>query len=597
LISDRKFGDGGSRPQRLVTIARAAMLTGAGLCAAALVIALEACTASPSPGLPPITSLETVEPDSPYGVVATGFAEATEAGVLVLENGGNAIDAAVAAAFVGFSAAPGSCGLFGTTYIVIHLADGRDIAIDGTARVPLRTAWDELATLQAEDRLYGVKTAAVPGSLAALDHALARYGTKSLAEILEPAIAVAEQGFQVTSSKRAAINKYVDTIREGEYLRQLLLADGQDVPDVGTTIRQSDLARTMRRIATHGADDFYRGSIAKLIDHDMRKRGGYITRGDLGIYRVTERRPLRGTYRDTEVIGFPWPGAGGAVIEALNVLEQYPPEFLREPSANQLQAFAEAFHIAIADHARFTSSSTVTGHPPDTMYTGKAFAAERTALISFDQALSEEALGQESNFYTPPGGTTQVSVADRFGNVVSLTQTMGRFFGARAMTPGLGVVYNSFLEGYDHQHPATAAPRTACPTDMSPTIVLKDGRLVIALGSSGSRRIPGIVALVLSNVVDRNMGVRDAVLAPRVVWDSGSEPGILIEVFPPNTGELVETLEARGYQIVHRVEFPATRRDFINCGAVNAVVFDPVRQSFAGVGDPRRQGVALAARR
>jgi gamma-glutamyltranspeptidase/glutathione hydrolase len=568
----------------------------AACCLVTLVAASQACRTSSK--LPPITSLDTSETSSPHGVVATGFKVATEAGVEILENGGNAIDAAVAAAFVGFSAAPGSCGLFGTTYIVIHLADGRNIAIDGTARVPLQVSQEELARLQQEDRLHGIKVAAVPGSLAALDHALERYGTKPLDEILEPAIAAAEQGFLVTSSKRAAINKYVDTIREGENLRALLLVDEYEVPEVGSTIKQTDLARTMRRIATYGAQDFYRGGIAHVIEQDMRARGGYLTRGDLALYRVTEQRPLQSTYRDTEVVTFPWPGAGGAVIEGLNLLEKYPSEFLRAPSPDQLQAYAEAFHIAVVDHSRFTSMSSITGRPPDTFYISKNFAAERAALISFDHAISEEKLERDSNFYTPPGGTTQVSVADRWGNVVSLTQTMGRFFGARAMSPGLGIVYNSFLEGYDHLAPVAAAPRTPCPTDMSPTIVLRDGRLVIALGSSGSRRIPGIVAFVISNIVDRDFGVREAVLAPRIAWDTTKEvPGILIEVFQPHTDGMVEELEHRGYQIVQRVDFPATARDFINCGAVNAVVFDPVRQEFAGAGDPRRQGVAMAVDR
>ena len=568
---------------------------GVGLGVVTLAIAQGACTA-PSK-LPQITSLDTAETHSPYGVVATGFKEATEAGVLMLEDGGNAIDAAVTAAFAATTSAPGSSGLFGTTYIVLHLADGRDIAIDGTARVPLHTSSDELAELQAKDRVHGIKVVAVPGTLAALDHALARYGTRSLAEAIAPAIALAEQGFLVTSSKRAAISKYIETIREAKYLRHLILKDGQDPPDVGTRIRQPDLAKTMRRLGAVGAGDFYRGAIAQVIAADMEERGGYVTRSDLGIYRVSERQPLRGTYRGTEVISFPWPGAGGAVIEALNILEHYPTDFLRQTSANQLQAYADAFHIAIADHRHFTLPSSVSGRPPETIYIGKQFAADRAALISFDHALPPEALEQESRFYTPPGGTTQVSVADRFGNVVSLTQTMGRFFGAKAMTPGLGIVYNSFLEGYDLSHPAALTPRVACPTDMSPTIVLENGRLVIALGSSGSKRIPGIVAFVISNVVDHELGVRDAVLAPRIVWDSGEEPGILIEVFPPNSSEDVKTLEGRGFRIVHRVEFPATRKDFINCGAVNAVIFDPARQSFVGAGDPRRQGVALAARR
>jgi gamma-glutamyltranspeptidase/glutathione hydrolase len=456
---------------------------------------------------------------------------------------------------------------------------------------------DELAELHAEGQLHGIKVAAVPGTLAALDHALARYGTRSLAEAMEPAIALAERGFLVTSSKRAAINKYVGNIREDESLRHMLLKESWDPPDVGTRISQPELARTMRRLSIVGAADFYRGEIAHRIAADMEERGGYVTRADLGIYRVTEQQPLRGTYRGAEVLSYPWPGSGGAVIEALNVLEHFPSEFFREPSVNPLQTYVDAFHIAIEDHVQFTYRASISGVSPDTTYIGKPFAAERATLISFDHALSSEALEQEPRFYRPPGGTTQVTVADRFGNVVSLTQTLGRFFGAIATTPGLGIVYNSFLEGYDFSHPSALQPRSACPTDMSPTIVLEDGRLVIALGTSGSWRIPGIVAQVISNVVDRELSVREAVLAPRILWDSDFEPGIIIEVFPPTTREDVTTLEDRGYRVLKMVEYPATRRDFINCGAVNAVVFDSARQSFAGAGDPRRQGVALGARR
>jgi len=570
---------------------------GLGLGFMALAIALASCTAPSTAKLPSITSLDTTETHSPHGVVVTGSVEATEAGVLMLEDGGNAIDAAITAAFAATASAPGSSGLFGTTYIVLHLADGRDIAIDGTARVPLDWSRDELATLQAENRLRGIKVAAVPGTLAALDHTLAKYGTRSLAEAIAPAIVLADRGFLVTSSKRAAIAKYVDNIREDESLRHMLLKEGQDPPDVGVRIRQQDLARTMRRIASAGAADFYRGAIAQRIASDMKERGGYVTRADLGIYRVTEQEPLRGTYRGAEVLSYPWPGSGGAVIEALNVLEHFPSDFFREPSANSLQAYTDAFHIAIEDHVQFTYLSSITGSPPDTIYIGKAFAADRAALISFERAFPEAELEQESRFYRPPGGTTQVTVADRFGNVVSLTQTLGRFFGAIAITPGLGIVYNSFLEGYDFSHPSALTPRNACPTDMSPTIVLEDGHLVIALGTSGSQRIPGIVAQVISNVVDRELSVREAVLAPRILWDSDSESGIIIEVFPPNTPNDVTVLEGRGYRILKRIEYPATRRDLIKSGAVNAVVFDPKRQIFSGAGDPRRQGFALGARR
>lgn len=562
-----------------------------------LAVTLASCTAPSTPKPPSITSLDTTETSSPHGVVVTGFADATEAGVLMLEDGGNAIDAAITAAFAAAASAPGSSGLFGTTYIVLHLADGRDIAIDGTARVPLKLSREELEELHTEGRLHGIKVAAVPGTLAALDYALARYGTRSLAEAMAPAIGLAERGFLVTSSKRAAITKYVDNIREDESLRHMLLKEGWDPPEVGTRISQPDLANTMRRLTIVGADDFYRGEIARRIAADMEERGGFVTRADLGIYRVTEQRPLRGTYRGAEVLSFPWPGSGGAVIEALNVLEHFPTEFLAEPSVNRLQTLADAFHIAIEDHVRFTYRSSISGVSPDTTYIGKPFAAERASLMSFEHALPADVFEKEPRFYRPPGGTTQVTVADRSGNVVSLTQTLGRFFGAVAIAPGLGIVYNSFLEGYDFSQPAVLRPRSACPTDMSPTIVLDDGRLVIALGSSGSWRIPGVVAQLISNVVDCDMSVREAVLAPRILWDSDVESGILVEIFPPTTREDVTALEDRGYRVVKRVEFPATRRDLINCGAVNAVVFDPVRQVFAGAGDPRRQGFALGARR
>jgi gamma-glutamyltranspeptidase/glutathione hydrolase len=555
-----------------------------------------ACSASSTKSRKTVTALYALETRSPYGAVSTGFVEATRAAVQMLEAGGNAVDAAVTAAFAAGSAAPGSSGLGGTTYILIHLEGGRAIAIDGSARVPLQVDRQELAELKDKDELFGCRTAAVPGTLAALEYALRTYGTKSLAETIAPAIEVAERGFVVTDSKRASINRYLDILRKAEYLRLILLKDGVDLPDVGTRIRLPDLAQTLKRIATHGVGDFYRGAIANQIAADMMQRGGYIRLADLGILRITVGPPLRTSYRGTEVITFPWPGGGGAVIEALNILETFSPEFLGQTSTDRLQAMVETFHIARQDHYRFTDGITDHDRHRTLPYTSKKFAADRAGLIRFDRALTNEDFAPAPQIYSPKSGTTQISVVDRFGNTVSLTQTLGRFYGGKAVTPGLGFVYNSFLEEYDHTNPSVMQPRSAPTTDMSPTIVLRDGKLLMALGSAGSERIPGVVAQVISNVVDGNLGVRDAVLAPRALWNGSDEPGVCAEQIRPITKRQIAELERRGYEILRWVRLPASRRDFIRLGAVNAVYYDPATVDYCGVADPRRQGFALAAR-
>ncbi len=550
-----------------------------------------ACTAPLEQG--EITQLEVVEVGSPLGAVSTGYEEATRAGVEMLKTGGNAVDAAVAAAFVAGAASPGSSGLAGTTYILIRMADGRTVAIDGSARVPLRVDRKALTVSSPDEQLFGVKVAAVPGTLAALDRARAEYGSKTLAELLAPAIAVADAGFVLNDSKCASIAKYVDTIRQDDQLRQLLLQDGWEVPEPGTRIVMKDMAVTLRRLAERGADDFYRGEIAAEIVADMRRRGGFVTAADLAAYRVRERSPLRGSYRGTEVLAFPWPSSGAAVIEALNMLESFPRGLRRAATADRLQAVGESFHIALEDHYRFTASASLTGQAADLSYLGKSFAAERARLIRFDRPLSVDDLPPALPAYLPQGGTTQVSVVDRFGNVVSLTQTLGRFFGGKALADPGGFLYNSFLEGFNPADPKAFQPRAACPTDMSPTIVLSGDRLLVALGSAASERIPGVVAFVIDAMVDGGMGLGEAVLAPRVLWNAHSQPeGLIVEVRPPISEGMVEELERRGYRDMFLVGLPATRRDFIKLGSVNAVSWDPVSREYRAVADPRREGSA-----
>lgn len=565
----------------------------------ALAVFIAACASTPDVLEPPpsedvgpwISRLEAPSQHSLYGAVATATPDATRIAVEILEAGGNAIDAAVAAAFALGVSDPGDCGLGGTTYILIRFADGRATAIDGSAVVPLRVNRGRLAELEAEGLLRGMELAAVPATVAALDYATTAYGTRPLAELIEPSTALALRGYRATPFQEVSLRTYFDDILSSAFLRHFMLEDGERPPSVETLQCRPILARTLGRISAGGSSEFYRGSIAAEIEADMTARGGFVSRDDLGIFRVREVAPLRGSYRDTEVLAFPYPSAGGAVIEALNILGEFSAELLRENTAQRHQVVAEAFHLATVDHERLLADPSGFGERSREHLLSRSLALERAALISVGRPVASDdeyhRIGGEDN----DGNTTQISIVDRWGNAVSLTQSIGRFFGNKALTPGLGFPYNSLLEGakdFDARSPI--------PTSMCPTIVARDGEVLLVLGSGSSSRIPGIVATVISNMVDRGLDLRSAVLAPRILWNTGKEPGIYAEIFTPISEQQIAELEAFGYETKIRVQLPVRQSQFSRFGSVNAVHLDRLTRMLTGVGDPRRNGHALGAR-
>ena len=544
------------------------------------------------PGFGPVISLlDASAPQSIYGMVATANLDSSRIAVQILESGGNAIDAAVAAAFaVGVSDA-GDSGLGGTTYILIRFADGRATAIDGSALVPLRVDRNRLAEVQAAGVEHGMELAAVPASLAALDYAASRYGTLPLADLIEPSIELAYRGFFAVPFQEVSIRKYFSELLQSDYLKHFVLENGKTPPSTSTLQCRPVLANTLRRIAVGGSDEFYRGSIAAEIEADMAERGGFISRNDLGILHVREIAPLRGTYRGTDVLTFPHPSMGGVVIQALNILEQYPPAFLDQNTVDRYQVLAEAFHIATADHIRLMSDRSFAATEARKRLLAEEFAAERAALIEPGRALVNEEFPPVHQVTNDDGNTVQVSVVDRWGNAVSLTQTLGRFFGNKRATPALGFPYNSLLEG--ERAPTARAP---IPTFMCPSIVVKDGEVLLALGSASSTQIPGVVATVISNFVDRKLDLREAVIAPRILWGTVDIPGVYAEIFPPITKEQIDELGTFGYEPIFRAQLPVKQNRFARFGAVNAVHLDRESGVMTGVGDPRRNGTALGAR-
>jgi gamma-glutamyltranspeptidase/glutathione hydrolase len=532
-------------------------------------------------------------------MVATGSAEATEVAAEVLEHGGNAIDAAVAAALMLGVVDSDASGIGGMTYIVLHLANGRTLALDGSAFAPLTIDFAKFRAFKESGRNFGYEAIAVPTTLAVLEHARAHYGTMDLASLLQPAIDAAENGYPLSRIQVIWTNKYYDNIMKSPAsMRFFAMEDGKTIDEPGHRHCQPNLANTLRRIAAQGVADFYRGDIARQIEADMIRGGGFVRQSDLARVRVREVFPLYTTYRGFEIYSYPKPGGGAGVIAALNILENFPSDLLAENSVKRHQLLIESFRIAAAD-ARIAGSPP-TGSPTNPL--GKMYARERSRLIVPGEMIPEELLAPSvpSECTKVGESTTQVSVADNYGNIVSLTQTLARSFGAKVVTPGLGFPYNSFLEAFDAdkpQCPGYLQPNSTCFTDMAPTIVLKDGNLVAALGSPGSNKIPPIITQVISNMVDRRMDVRDAVTAPRIIWGGTTYIRVFVEVVDPITEKDVSHLEEIGYEAMTVLHYPPPGDDTMaKFGGVNAVGFDPQTGSFTGVADPRRWGSAMGPR-
>jgi len=575
------------------------------LVVAIVIISLGACSISKLHFVwvdPP--ELEAPEARSDFGMVSTGSVEATHAAVRILEEGGNAIDAAVAASHVLGVADLDASGLGGMTYMVIRLATGRRTVIDGTSFTPLAVDVDELRRRKEADTLAddpGYTTAAVPTTLAALELARERYGTRSMADLLQPAIELAERGYRLSQIQIFWTERYFDRVMASDYLPYITLEDGRTIGKPGDLHCRPDLASTLRRIAADGVNSFYRGRIADQIEADMIRNGGFLRKTDLAMLRVCEVAPVRSTYRNVEILSLPRPGGGTKLIEALNILETYPSSFLAEHSVDRLTVLIETFRIARADGIRFASGGDP--HLPLNDPTlSKEFARGRAQLINPKSMIpSDELLTPSEDECAPIGeSTTQVSVVDQFGNAVSMTQSLGRSFGGKAVTPGLGFPYSSFVEGFNFDRPECAGylhPRSQIQSDMAPTIVLRDGQLMVALGSPGSNRIPPIIATVISNMVDRGMGVRDAVVETRVLYGGVTQKRVQIEIVDPISEADAEIVDGAGYEEVRRTYFPdSPPRDIMLMGCVNAVAYDPETGVYTGVGDPRRHGYALGPR-
>lgn len=460
------------------------------------------------------------------GIVVCPQPVAAEAAAEVLRNGGNAVDALVAGALVQGVADPLMCGLGGYGIMLVHEAGGdRDHVLDFFSRAPggveegnagklLREFdYDYGFILEGDDNEVGYASIAIPGEVAGLSRALERFGTRSWAATLEPAIALADRGVPVTPSLRgymaepASSDKpsTLDRICTTEASRALFSRDGE-VFAVGDRLDRTDLAATLRRLAKAGPRDFYEGSIAEEMVADLAANGSLIDAADLAGFAVVEADATRAPYRDVSLSVARFPSGGPTVVEALNLLELQGPVESDWLSAESVLPMSRALRLAIEDKYRFLAGERV-GEFNDDILLDRAHAA---ALLASTPDPVRDVRDDESR------DTTHIAVIDRWGNAAALTHTLAS--GSGVVTPGLGFMYNNFMHGFDPRPGKwnSVRPHGTRPASMCPTMLYRDDDLVAVVGAAGSTRIVSSIVQVVSHLVDRGWDPAAAVMAPRL---------------------------------------------------------------------------------
>lgn len=520
------------------------------------------------------------------GMVVTNHPLASAAGMEMLAAGGNAIDAAVAAQFALTVVEPMMVGLIGGTTCHIRLADGSHRIVDGMSAVPLSGhptmyrpvpgAPPQVYDVERRENQVGPKAVATPGSLRAWCHALHSYGTMALADVMQPAIRHAAQGFTVTPYLSDCIESAAAELLDDPFAADRLLPDGTPLK-AGERLVQGDYAEALTLIARQGEGALHGGPLGDLLVECMERTGGFISRKDLIGYRVVERAPIRGRYRGWEILGPPPPAASGVhIAQMLNILEGYDVAGMGFGTVETLHLLAEVLKIAFADRAEASGDPDFVKVPVERI-TSKAYADERRARIDpvRAQRWSGGLLAKEG------ADTTHLTVADGRGNVVTTTQTINSLFGARFIVPGIGMIPNDYMSNFDPRpgSPLSIAPGKRVTTSMSPVMALRDGKVVYALGLPGGRKIFPSAWQALVNLIDHGMALQEAVEAPRV-WTEG----VVLEVEHGIPESVRQGLRERG----HTLQIMPTV-----AGGMNAIQFHD-DGSMTGAACWRADGAAVA---
>ena len=486
------------------------------------------------------------------GMVVTNHPLASAAGAEMLAAGGNAVDAAIASLFTLTVVEPMMVGIVGGGTAHIRLPDGQHLVIDAMSTVPSAFRPDSFTPAHPDQPMNfeslgrlntaGALSIATPGTLKGWDEALSRFGTMSLADVMEPAIKHAARGFAVTPYLSECIREASPDMAQDATISALWLPDGTPCK-AGERVVQGDYAATLRTIAREGVGALHGGAIGAAVAEAVARKGGVLSAADIAGYSTVERAPIRAQYRGYEVIGPPPPASSGVhIAQMLNILEAYDVAGMGFGSAEMLHLIAECLKIAFADRAAATGDPAFVKVPVEKLIS-KEYAAERRARLSMErtQAWGPGVSPAES------ANTTHLTVADASGMVVSSTQTINSLFGSRMMIPGTGIVPNNYMALFDPRpgRALSIAPGKRITTSMSPLIVLKDGKPAWALGLPGGLRIFGSAMQAVVNLIDHGMPLQEAVEAPRL-WTQGGP----VEVEDAIAAPLRAALGERGHDVM-----------------------------------------------
>ncbi len=485
------------------------------------------------------------------GMVVSNHPLASAAGAEMLAAGGNAIDAAVATQFTLTVVEPMMIGLIGGGTAHIRTADGTHTIIDGMSAVPAAGhatmyrpvpggAPENYETLDQEN-MVGPKSVAAPGSLRAWCLALSRFGTMSLADVMEPAIRHASRGFSVTPYLHDCI-----TTAAPDFLKDPLIAarflPGGTALKAGERLVQGDYADALRLIAQEGEGALHGGALGAAVAAHMEQTGGFVGLSDLSGYQPRIRTPIRAQYRGWEIVGPPPPAASGIhIAQMLNILEGYDLRAMGFGSLDACHLLAEVLRIAFADRAAASADPDFI-EVPVSRITSKSYADERRAAIDMSRS-QKWAAG-----VVPGEGktTTHLTTADAAGNVVASTQTINNLFGARYIVPGTGMIPNNYMHNFDPRPGAaqSIAPGKRVTTSMSPMMALQGGKIRFALGLPGGKKIFPSAMQAIINIIDHGMSLQEAVEAPRL-WTEG----VALEVERGISEDVRQGLSARGHDV------------------------------------------------
>ncbi len=526
-----------------------------------------------------------------HGMVVSVHAEASDAGLEILKMGGNAVDAAVAVGFALAVVHPQAGNLGGGGFMVIHdpvrvLETTLDYRETAPAAAHAKMYQDEQGAVIEGLSTVGHRASGVPGSVAGLWLASKKYGRLPWKKVLEPAVRLAREGFEVSHPLSQSLQSAAALLTRFPESRRIFLREGRFYQE-GELFKQPELARTLELIREQGARVFYEGRIAQLIAREMARNGGLITADDLKSYQAKEREPIRGTYRGHEIFSMGPPSSGGIIlVEMLNMIEHFDVGNLGFHSSESIHLMGEVMRRAFADRSEFLGDPDFSPIPVTGMLS-KAYAAGWARTIARDWATPSKMVSAGDPSAYEPTETTHYSVVDADGGAVAATTTINRSYGSGVTIPGGGFLMNNEMDDFTSapgvpnsfglvQGEANAIGPVKRPLSaMTPTLVKKDGRLFLVLGSPGGPTIINTVFQIILNVVDFEMGIQEAVDAPRIhhQWLPDrilAEKGAIVR-------DVENALHARG----HRIDSRET------IGDAHCIMIEPKTGIRLGAPDPR----------